>query len=45
MNVQGISIGPFGLAISQKEKILCIMVWSLVVADLIGLLEITLVLG
>lgn len=41
MNVQGISVGPFELASSQKEKTLCIIVWSLVVADLIGLFEIT----
>lgn len=40
MNVQGISVGPFELATSQK-KTLCVMIWSLVVANLIGLLEIT----
>jgi len=40
MNVQGISVGPFELASSQK-KTLCVMVWTLVVANLVGLLEIT----
>lgn len=40
MNVLGI-LAPFEIVSSQREKILHIMIWSLIVAHLIGFFEIT----
>lgn len=41
VNGQGISVVPFELASSQREKTLCIIVQTPVVASLTGLVEIT----